>query len=412
MIRRALQFDVFALPNRVVSSREERKSQPLARGRLLAVVAISLGSVVFAQTPPAVSNEPQSFFYPAPPEGFNPVTASDGDLAAYGFPKRPALSDPFYVKWAKYMSNAKYRVANPIAITTNRHHVGPNRGPSALAIPAGGIANPSATNWSGTEVTYSSSSTFFAQNGSEVYIAFQVPTLGTESCTYQPYHTSIWTGFDGDANPDVLQAGVDVSNVASGGSCSTFYTSWYEWWTPGCSGAAPCYETDVSSLTINANDEMYITVTYNTTSPHGTAYISDQTTGYYYSVGFNQPSGNAGTSYAGSSAEWIVERPTEEPSGTLYDLGDYGVSDGPYGYLWMYPDYYTPSLGYVTSAGSDSASSVQFWTMYCTQYNWNPSSSCSTPQNISVPYYQFTGSSCVWPGTLCVYPTGIAASQE
>jgi hypothetical protein len=389
----------------------------LARLQLLfAILAIFFVQSALAQTPSAGASEPQPFFFPAPPAGFNPVGASDADLAAYGFPKRPALTDPYYATWAKVVSNAKNRIANPVARTTTRVHGPVRQAVSGPVHAAGGVGadNGFSYNWSGPEVTYPNTSGYFARNGSTAYIAFQPPVLGTEDCLYAPYHTSIWAGFDGDSrlsSYDVLQAGIDVSY---GTSCSVSYAAWYEWYMPGCSGSStsyPCYETDVN-LTVNAGDAMYISVTYNTTSPNGTAFLSDQTTGDYVTVSFNQPSGNSDGTYSGSSAEWIVERPLSIATGSLYDLGNYSVPDGPNGYLWAYPDY-TNSAGSIIGAGFDSAATTTFWTMTCDSSHWNPSSACNViSETISIPYYQ-QGSSgaCIWPGTICFYPTGPAASQ-
>jgi hypothetical protein len=49
--------------------------------------------------------------YPEPPNGFNPVTASDVELATYGFPQRPdKQADPdHYALWEKAMTRSKIR---------------------------------------------------------------------------------------------------------------------------------------------------------------------------------------------------------------------------------------------------------------------------------------------------------------
>ena len=400
-----------------VSARRNNRT-PQHVGLRLAVLAICLGPGMPAQTP-VVPNNAQPFFYPAPPAGFDPVAVSDEDLATYGFPRRPAPGDPYYTTWARMVSNARKRIDKPVATTTTTMH-GPKRG-SASSLSrsavraANGSENDYSTNWSGEEVQYPSTPGYFAQNGSTAYIGFQPPVLGAEDCSYAPYHTSVWAGFDGDFNPDVLQAGVDV---AYDSNCLTSYVAWYEWYTPGCtvnSPTYPCYQTNVN-LAVNPGDEMYVTVTYSTTSPNGTAFISDQTTGYYVSVGFNQPPGNSGTGYVGSTAEWIVERPTNS-NGSLFDLGNYSVPDGPYGFLWIYPDYTPSSLGGVIPAGEDPASAVIFDYMYCIPSDWNPSSACPLVngggQYISFLYYQQIQppGSCIWPEVLCFYPTGPAANQ-
>jgi hypothetical protein len=63
-----------------VSSRSRRIACPLARWQLLLVaLATVFGSRAYAQaTPPATTGPSQPFFAPPPPEGFDPVVASDG----------------------------------------------------------------------------------------------------------------------------------------------------------------------------------------------------------------------------------------------------------------------------------------------------------------------------------------------
>jgi hypothetical protein len=190
--------------NYPVSARgDRRKALSLARFQpLFAILAISLGSSAVAQTGAVGANEPQPFFYPAPPAGFNPVAASDADLATYGFPKRPPLTSTTYAAWANAMTMTKARVANPIAQATNINHrkVGGGFTPVGAAVNTTSVANTIETgqvsyNWSGVGVTGPSG--YFLAIGSSVTTAFQPPSIGTENCSYAPYTVSMWAGMDG-----------------------------------------------------------------------------------------------------------------------------------------------------------------------------------------------------------------------
>jgi hypothetical protein len=46
------------------------------------------------------------FTYPQPPEGFDPLSASDAELAKYGFPPRPDLrkAPALYAQWRRMVS--------------------------------------------------------------------------------------------------------------------------------------------------------------------------------------------------------------------------------------------------------------------------------------------------------------------
>ena len=339
----------------------------------LGILTISLGSLALAQAPtvPVTDNIVQPYFYPAPPVGFNPVTASDADLRAYGFPRRPLLSDSHYATWAKAMANAKSRVANPIAVMTNRVHRPPQIAERAPQGVSGG-AQLSYT-WSGVAVTYAYA--YFAQEGSTVVTNFTVPNIGQENCSYGPYRLFMWAGFDGaiaQGGNDVLQAGV----VAQ--ACPATYTAVYEWYTDGCifsSASQPCYETSLN-LPVHAGDVIYMTVGYDPqyTNP-GTAYLQNQTTGQYISVGFSQPSGSQSTRYAGYSAEWVLER--DSYNGTPYNLANYYLANpSPNGALVNMTAQYWTQFNPTVQAGGDPASTVNTYGMVCAPDTWNPSSQC------------------------------------
>lgn len=348
------------------------------------IILTATGQYATAQSIPIRATEPQPFFYPAPTDSFDPVNASDTDLAAFGFPRRPPLESAAYTKWVTRMRNVKRRILNPIAQTTNIQHGGA-AGSRALVTGGGAVSNGSDSfNWSGALA--SGVSGWFSANASYIDIAFQVPTViapqTDTSCQYGPYETSIWGGIDGwyqfpGAN-DVLQAGVNIG-AAGSGSCSLFYSAWYEWWTSQCTTSGnpslPCYQTNVN-LSINPGDYMYIVVTYSTTSPNGSAFISDQSTGDYVSVTFNEPPPiNSITQYQGYNAEWIVERPSI--GGSVVNLANYRGNAGPTGTeVWLDADYSDNTIyGGAYAIGYGPESTITVLDMTCPP--WNPSSLCS-----------------------------------
>ena len=277
------------------------KRKTLSYWHLLpAVVAIALTSQAIAQTGQnGNANTLQPFFYPAPPEGFDAAGASDADLAAYGFPQRPALTSAAYSSWLTMVRAARIRVANPTFRATNIIHR-----PAVTSSKVAAVGNTSydSQNWSGIGVTASPSGYFMA-NGTYAVGVFQVPSIGTENCTNGPYSAAMWVAMDGYVSPganDVLQAGVRVD------ACPNTIEAWFEWYTDGCaSWQTACAETDVN-VPAHTGDTFSISITYYTTSPHGNAFIVNNTTGLYVSVGFDQPAGLPGSTYAGTSAEWIL----------------------------------------------------------------------------------------------------------
>lgn len=356
----------------------------------------------------------QAVFYPAPPAGFVAVNATDTDLAKYGFPRRPVPTDQSYETWVKMVATAKTPVPNPIARTTNVVHKSKGRG--VAAPPQGGSANTIQnydSAWSGVEVEYPYA--YFAAGGSTVITSFQAPNIGTENCDYGPYKMSAWAGFDGDPGNDLGVGGYDVLQAGvTTVACPASTYPWYEWYTNGCTVntlTQPCYETEVMNFTINPGDYMYIVVTYNATSPHGTAWIHDQTNGEYVSMSFDQPPGSAGSAYGGSTAEWIVERPTNISTGQLFDLANYSVPGSYSNEFWTSVGYSDEAQdGYWGGVAYDPASHIYVTVnMVCDPSLWNPFSNCPLQNGFS----QYI-SMATWPfgytGYMYFNPAGPAAT--
>ena len=240
------------------------------------------------------TNLPGVFTYPSPPSGFDPLTASDDQLAAYGFPPRPDKNaEGPYASWEKAMKASKHRII-PVLKVTNRYH-GPN-------IAVGKVENSSATsnNWSGivdsTSVTsYGPSSV--TDIGSEFVVPVAEQAYGV--CTGGWDYSSSWVGIDGwNANaPDVLQAGTDADAYCSGGVTTANYDAWIEWF--------PYTETVISGFPVSPGTDMFVRV-WSTTSTAGHAYLVNLNTNTAVTVAFSAP---PGTNLVGNSAEWIVERP-------------------------------------------------------------------------------------------------------
>ncbi|HXM41276.1 MAG TPA: G1 family glutamic endopeptidase [Bryobacteraceae bacterium] len=204
---------------------------------------------------------------------------------------------------------------------------------------------------------------YFKLNSSWVASSWDEPGIGTEFCAYGPFIAGQWVGLDGLNDNDVLQAGVSVSG------CPTAYVAWYEWYTLGCtSNEAGCSQTNLD-IPINVNDEVNVEVWYTTAAPNGHAYIWDQTTQQSVSVGFNQPSGDPGSGYAGNSAEVVVERPLTYSG--LANLANY-----------------TPFYMQGCAVDSYACGGNPAWTNYnvtMTCPPWNPSNWCpSGGANLSV----------------------------
>jgi hypothetical protein len=267
----------------------------------------------------SAGHHPMARAHARPPANFDPLSASDAQLAQFGFPPRPdaAAAPDRYAVWKKLVTAPQRRVAPALEHTTihngRARRVAPRGGAPGLARNArSGIANDAASvttmNWSGYAVVDGANP---FQSGTTVYGEWVVPVAqqAAGSCTGAWSYSSAWVGIDGFTSSDVLQAGIEVDALCSNNSTMAFYSAWYEWY--------PDVETRITNLPIAPGNIIGVEV-WNTSPTQGNAYIVNYTTQQSVSLAFNAP---AGTSLVGDSVEWIVERP--EVNGSFADLTHY-----------------------------------------------------------------------------------------
>ena len=279
-------------------------------------------------------NLPGTTTIEAPPAGFDPISASDQELAYYGFPPRPNQTEQpkAYATWFKAMKASKVRVTPNLEQTAVFH------GP----VKAGKVANPAAVenspllstqaintsysyNWSGYvdfsgATAYGSNSFYYLVNDYEVPVAEQA--FG--ACTGSWDYGSAWNGIDGWGSPDVLQAGIEFDAYCSGGTRASYYSAWYEWYPYG--------EVRIGGFPITPGDDMFVEV-WHTSATQGYAYLVNYNNNQAVEVGFTAAPGYP---LVGNSAEWVVERPSV--NGSLATLSNY-IMD-PFWDSYAYTDSY------------------------------------------------------------------------
>jgi hypothetical protein len=310
-------------------------------------------------------NLPGATTIEAPPAGFDPITASDEELAYHGFPPRPkqSVQPKAYATWVKAMKASKLRLVPKLEQTAIFH--GPLK-PGKVANPTAVESDPLlstqasntsySSNWSGYvdlsgATSYGSSSYYWVTNDFVVPVAEVAFGTCPGGWDYGSAWSGIdgWRGIDGSGSSDVLQAGIEFDAYCGSGTAG-YYSAWYEWY--------PYAEVRISSLPITAGDDIYVEV-WNTSSTQGYAYLVNYNTTQYVVIGFTAP---PGTTLVGNSAEWVVERPNVNGSPanlTNYIIdpfwdaaaytwgGNYYVIDGAtdvdmtdnYGNVISYPEY-------------------------------------------------------------------------
>lgn len=289
--------------------------------------------------------------YPLPPVGFNPLTASDSDLAKYGFPARPSDAQGL-AKWQSVMSKWKQSVIV--------HADSTSLGVNQSGITTNSVTTGTTPKWAGY-LDYNSTSNGFTDVHAYSYAE---PISAPSGSQYAD-----WVGFGGmqisglDGGSDVLQAGMIAQKTTSG----TIFTPCYDI-LPAFSSTGP---TPLSGLTISAGDQVYFDVSY-TTANGGTFswYVQDSTTGQATS---NKLTG-ATTYYDGKEAEAVIEANGSslgDFSSDAFTLADtnnagnlhYGLSDSSSPYTSYQLSAVSQTTGDTLAAASTPTTSDS-WTVY------------------------------------------------
>jgi hypothetical protein len=261
----------------------------------------------------------------APPEGFDPITASDEELNYYGLPPHPDRNtEPErFAHWARAMKASRTRIV-PILQQTDNFHSSIQRIKAANAgsdlSASGTVMNDAggSYNWTGYASPSGTSTFYYVVSDMIVPVAEQ--PLGT--CTGGWVHGSGWVGIDGVYVTDLLQAGVEFDSICANSLNGSAYNLWYEW--------LPFGAVNISNFQVYPGDDIFVEV-WHTSPTQGFAFFLNHNTGQSTQVGFTAP---PGVSLVGNSAEWVVERPkvngalstlTNFTSMPFYDA--YGVTE-------------------------------------------------------------------------------------
>jgi len=317
---------------------------------ILALLAMSFATLATAQSHEDVraildsaakeaTNVSGVSIFAAPPKGFDPLKATNQELATYGLPQRPdqATQANAYEIWERGMLAAKHRADGKLDVksfsSTNLKPV------NSQGAAVSGQSFTKSSNWSGIAAT-NTNRTFNAKTSFDlVESVFNVPVAQPPfgACARGitgPFYEVSWNGIDGFSNGDVVQGG---SLSAADCSGNTLYEAWVEWF--------PSYSI-LGVFYVHPGDDIWVqTYGYPGTSTQY-VFVEDITLQTYgtYALPYVK-----GPGLVGNSAEWIVERPCCAPSGfplalanTIYDFFAY--------------DFAYKGNGAVVYAGSTAAS--------------------------------------------------------
>jgi hypothetical protein len=268
------------------------------------------------------TNIPGVHTYAEPPNVFNPVTATDVELATYGFPPRPdQQADPdHYALWERAMTAAKIRWNGELK---------PQPGKRAM-IPAGSSVLPetvhpevsgpqriSTANASGVILT-NKQKTFNKESFYEIFTVISVPVVqepfGSSSCSPGYWEEESIAGIDGyiytsdgvNLFEPGLEGGVSVDVYCSEPNIYSAFFGWQSF--SGMAGTTHVFN-------VNPGD-LFFTNQYVTGPNNASVFLEDMTTLTYNSYSVSTPG------IVGKTANWIVDRACCNPYPDPYALAN------------------------------------------------------------------------------------------
>ena len=294
----------------------------LAKGESDSVRALYISAATVPTSNPGIRT------YPEPPKGFNALTATDVELATYGFPPRPdkEADSSHYALWERAMKLAKIRWNGELKPVPGTENVtipaGSSMLPAAVQSQTGPQAQPN-VNAAGVILTnkqtaWSNKSSFDVVVADISVPVAQLP-FGDSTCTYD-YKEFNFAGIDSfyeNLNGKVyilfpgLQGGFygDIPCTGSGTAGTPFYYAEFGFGYPLSRG-----------FPVNPGD-VFFTVVEAFGPSSGEAYLEDLTTETFaaYSI--------SASGIIGQNAGWLVFRPcctggSSQPPSNVFPLAN------------------------------------------------------------------------------------------
>lgn len=260
-----------------------------------------------------------------PPTGFNPLTATDAQLAYYGFPTRPTDAQGL-ANWTAVWSHYKSFTVPEFEVGVHHQSTGYN---SSI------YSGNSTPNWAG-EVQYNGSSmSHFTYSQVEI----KAPSIPDNFDTQGSLNFCAWTGIGGyGAGADgLLPNGQPAPVIQDGlwGENSDFETAWWEIYPLN-------QQQNINNFPITAGHSYIFETQYNPSGQTANFWVIDATTGNSTEV----PNIATDGDYDGRSVEDIVEYPWE---GAMWDFGTYDFSS---------PQFVEDGNSYEMNAASTAGGSI------------------------------------------------------
>lgn len=263
-----------------------------------------------------------------PPPNFDPLTATPATLVEYGLPPRPDAGAA-RAEWTALFSGVTF--AKP----TDRLIAVPNKASSTTGVPSGAcvttnggvVAKGRSTNWAGY-INHDDTSAYV-----EAGVSYTEPSTSTDVASCGSEMVAMWAGIGGFTQPGspIIQDGTVTSDPGEG----LDHAVWYE-----------DYPNSMFTVGVSIPTGHVVDAVVHYDSGFAT-YIVKDVTANQIALNTRVPA----PAYDGSSAEYIVERPTSNSTGAPFPLLRFSQIDMTHAY-WAT----SQRLGFVGSGANSTGS--------------------------------------------------------
>jgi len=266
--------------------------------------------------------------YPLPPADFDPLSATNAQLEQHGLPARPDqdTESELFQNWSLLLG----RPFNVI-VPEFPQHVGDLLPVLVYKVGRGGRRGfrrfENSRNWSGAYIVPQRPRRFVHMVGTwHVPMPSLPPVLPEDAVPgNDEYQSSTWIGIDGHRrypNSSLPQIGTSQFFKVADGIETVTTAAWWQWWS--MDGNFPPHDRNnppvaITNFPVSVGDEISAGLTVE---PAGDVhfYIKNQTTGLFTTFLVIAP---GPILPLGSTAEWVMERPTVLGERRLYPLPNY-----------------------------------------------------------------------------------------
>lgn len=291
--------------------------------------------------PPERPGPPDDYFqeierrahaYPVPPAAFDPLSATNAHLDNHGLPSRPdQISEPELFQHWKLMLGPPFEPVVPEfpkQIDSDLRSLLLHRVGSTGGRPLGAARRrENSRNWSGAYIVPPRPNRFVHVAGGWQVPRPAVPAVLPEGAVAgnDEYRSSTWIGIDGHRgypNSSLPQIGTSQFIKVVDGQPTVTTAAWWQWWSiddqfpPQDRNNPP---VPIPNFPVAVGDEILASLTVQ--SPDEVRFhIKNQTTGLFTTFLVVAP---GPILPLGSTAEWIMERPTVLGQRRMYPMPNY-----------------------------------------------------------------------------------------